>query len=85
MKRSRRLVTTLGLTTGLVTGALGVLSTIDGSHPLKPTPAPATSAPSGSGSQAQLAQLRAELAADARHATELRSQIARLQRSVHRG
>ena len=85
MKRSRRLVTTLGLTTGLVTGALGVLSTIDGSHALKPTPAPATSAPSGSGSQAQLAQLRAELAADARRATELRSQIARLQRGAHRG
>ena len=85
MKRSRRLVTTLGLTTGLVTGALGVLSTIDGSPALKPTPAPTVSAPSGSGSQAQLAQLRAELAADARHATELRSQIARLQRSAHRG
>lgn len=85
MKRSRRLVTTLGLTTGLAIGALGVLSTVDGPAPSKPAPAPATSAPSDSRTQAELARLQAELAVDARRATELRSQIARLQRNAHRG
>ena len=84
MKRSRRLVTTLGLTTGLAIGALGVLST-DGPAPSKPAPAPATSAPSDSRTQAELARLQAELAVDARRATELRSQITRLQRNAHRG
>ena len=83
MKRSRRLVTTLGLTTGLAIGALAVLSAVPGSGP--PKPAPAVAMPSGSGAQTELAQLRAELAADARRANELRSQITRLQRSAHRG
>ena len=85
MKRSRRLVTTLGLTTGLAIGALGALSTVNGPAPPKPAPAPATSAPADPGTQARLAQLRAELAADSRRATELRTQITRLQRSTHRG
>jgi hypothetical protein len=84
VKRSRRLVTTLGLTTGLAIGAFGALSTVNGPAP-KSAPAPATSAPADSGTQAQLAQLRAELAGDARRATELRTQITRLQRSSHRG
>ena len=85
MKRSRRLVTTLGLTTGLAIGAFGALSVVNGPAPPKSAPAPATSAPADSGTPAQLAQLRAELAGEARRATELRTQITRLQRSSHRG